>query len=105
MFLSGSGSGSGSGVATGALTSWVFIACPDSFWVASISGVCNRADTALELVSVEAGPHPVAIITDTRIKVVTVYMQEVFFRVVCSRLDVRIVQHILSIKYQIKLVM
>ena len=78
MFLSGSGSGSGSvsvsGVATGALTSWVFIVFPDSFWVASISGVCNRADTDSEPVSVEAGPHPVAMTVDTSSKVITLYM-------------------------------
>ena len=74
MFLSGSGSGSGFGVATGALTSWVFVVCPDSFWVASISGVCNRADTVSEPVSVEAGPHPVAMTVDTSSKVITLYM-------------------------------
>ena len=78
MFLSGSGSGSGSvsvsGVATGALTSWVFIVFPDSFWVASISGVCNRADTVSELVSGEAGPHAVAMTVDTSSKVITVHM-------------------------------
>ena len=63
----------GSGVATGGLTSPVFVVCPDSF-CGALTGFCNCSDTVSELVSVEAGPHPVAMTVDTNSKVITVHM-------------------------------
>ena len=67
-------SGSGSGVAIGTLTSLVFVVCNDSFCFDSIPGFCNCADTVSELVSVEAGPHPVAMTADPSSKVINIYM-------------------------------